>query len=156
MFFKKVKTKSFIVCAFTACVGVFGGVLKMRAARVVPEELIAHIKIGDIDYGVFTGISNLKDLTENKNSEGDPFTRIRLERHFVTDPSVYSWARKAFENRGLTDIRLILKTPSGEKKSQYTLQSCNPLSTTVEMDETSIGGFRETITLAARQVSVDF
>ena len=116
--------------------------------------MITHVEIDGVDYGTFGHINDLRDITSQGDSKKS-YTTVRLSRDFVTDKSLYLWARKASETRsGSTDIKLTLMTPEGEKVSRYVLKSGKPLSWTVEAAGPAIGGFYEKVDLAVQEIAI--
>ncbi|NRA44075.1 MAG: phage tail protein [Oligoflexales bacterium] len=125
------------------------------SAKFTPLQTKTHIEIDGLDYGTFDHINDLRDLTSQRQHTDESFTRVSLKRDFVTDPSLYLWAKKASETRAsLTDIRLIMKTEEGEEVSRYILKLCKPLSWTVEAAGPAIGGFYEKVDLAVQEIAI--
>lgn len=123
------------------------------SAKLSVPKLKTHIEINGIDYGTFDHISDIRDLTSVQVDE--PYTRVSLRRDFVTDPSLYLWAKKTSESgAGLTDIRLIMKTPEGKEISGYILKFCKPLSWTFESAGPAVGGFYENVDIAVQEIAI--
>jgi len=107
-----------------------------------------HVSVEGIDYGTFDHVSGL--------DEEQPGTRtISLRRDFVTDPSLYLWAKNTMRNRSnLKDVHVVLENTEGQQVAKYVLKLCQPLSWTVEADNPSVGGFHEKIDLAVQEISI--
>lgn len=109
------------------------------------------VVIGDKDYGYFDGLVGMEKFVEQP--EGT-HTTIVLQRDFVTDQSLYVWAKRNVHRRlNLRNIHLVLENADGEPISQFILEYCQPLSWSVEVANPSQGGFHEKIVLAVRKVS---
>src|SRR4051794_23543631 len=73
----------------------------ISTAGFSPQEVRAHVEIDGVDYGTFDNIDGLQDglaapdTTTAKLPEhgGQAFKKIVLNRDFVTDPSLYLWAK---------------------------------------------------------------
>ena len=122
------------------------------SAKLSPPKYKTNIQINGVDYGTFDDISDLRDLTSRKKDEA--YTRVSLKRDFVTDPSLYLWAKKTSETgAGLTDIR-IMRTINGKEVSRYVLKFCKPLSWTFEAAGPAIGGFYENVDVAVQEIAI--
>ena len=131
------------------------------AARNLPagyynETLKTRVQIDGVDYGVFERIAGLDSFDQ----EGHPlaqettYSRITLTRDFVTDPSLYLWAKNRMSRKfGPKDIQLVTEDGEGNIVETTTLKMCQPLSWTVEAANPSLGGFNETIDLAVQEIS---
>lgn len=111
-----------------------------------------HVEIEGVDYGSFDRVTGLQE-SELQDSTG-PFHTISLTRDFVTDPSVYLWAKNTMKNRSsLKDVHVVLENKEGQQIARYVLKYCQPLSWTVASDNPSVGGFHEKIDLAVQEIS---
>ena len=125
------------------------------SARFTPVQTVAHVEIGGVSYGAFKAIRDIGDFTGAHQPGDGSFTRVSLRRDFVTDPSLALWAKNTSASRsGLSDIRLIMRTPDGKEVSGYTLKLCKPLSWSIEAAGPSTGGFNEQVDLAVQEISV--
>ena len=116
------------------------------------EETQTVIEIDGTNFGSFDQINGLNSL--HKDASGDTFMRVTLRRDFVTDPSLYLWAKNNVgERQGLKDIHLVTVNESGEEVSRQVLKLCQPLNWTVEAANPALGGFHETVALAVQEIS---
>src|SRR5690606_13808733 len=123
---------------------------------VEPEH--TSVEIDGVNYGTFNEVTGL-ELGSSKSTATDKtaagFTRVSLRRDFVTDPSLYLWARNMSKQRqGLKDVHLVKRNDAGEVLSRYVLKLCQPLSWTVEAANPALGGFHETVDLAVQDVEI--
>lgn len=116
-----------------------------------------HVEIDGVDYGPFERIEGLTSF----NGEGKPsdkttsYAKITLSRDFVTDPSLYLWAKERMNRKyGQKDIHLVTADDRGNMISRKVLRFCQPLSWSVEATNPTLGGFNETIDLAVQEISV--
>jgi hypothetical protein len=124
------------------------------SARLGLIRLETHIEIDGVSYGEIRGINNLSDLTLESQKKGEAFTRVILNRDFVTELSMYQWANNITQDRTkLTRISVIIQTKEGVKIARYELKNSKPLSWTVETDPLQ-GGFHEKIILAVQEIAV--
>ena len=119
-------------------------------------HLQTFVEIDGVNYGSFDELKELEKVNiDNPVVQGTAFKAMRLKRDFVTEPSLYFWAKKTLQNRlGLKDLHLILKDANGDEISRYILHSCQPLSWTMEASNPALGGYYETIDLAVQEISV--
>ncbi len=110
-----------------------------------------QIEIEGVNYVTFDPIKIPRfDDNDANTVEG---ARVLLRRDFVTDPSLYLWAKKLMTRRSaLKDIHLVTINEDGEEVSRKILKLCQPLSWTVEAADPALGGFHETIELAIQDV----
>ena len=81
--------------------------------------------------------------------------RIRFIRDFVTDPSLYQWAKNITHHRSeLKDIRITVASKDGETFMTYILKQCQPLSWTVEAANPALGGFHEIVEVAVQEIEI--
>lgn len=140
----------------------FGAVLVV-AARTLPAAFtspVTHtrVEIDGVDYGPFDRIEGLDTFSEDGRpaESGTTYSRITLSRDFVTDPSLYLWAKERMSRKfGLKDIHLITADENGNMVSRKVLRLCQPLSWSVEATNPSLGGFNETIDLAVQEISAN-
>ena len=115
----------------------------------------AHVEIDGTDYGAFEGILGVDDESGTSSSSGQ-VRRVVLQRDFVTDPSLYLWAKNTMKERsGLKDVNVIMENRDGDEVARYVLKSCQPVSWSVEAAALSSGGFHERIELAVQGVEVE-
>lgn len=131
-------------------------ITKMSTAGYSEQDLRTYIEIDGVNYGSFDQIDDLKDQAKNnKFANNETFRRITLKRDFVTDPSLYLWAKNMMRSRAdLKDINVVVESRDGEELSRYVLKYCQPLSWTVEAANPALGGFHEKIDLAVQEISV--
>ncbi len=131
------------------------GARQIKAAFYNPV-LTTYVEINGTNYGPFDEIIGIEQFA----SDGYPlenntsYATIRLEREFVTSPSLYLWAKNRMQRKvGLQDIHLITEDESGVVVQHQVLQLCQPLSWSVEATNPTLGGFNETIDLAVQKVT---
>lgn len=118
----------------------------------------AHVEIDGIDYGGFDGVQGMQGVEDESGGPTNPghVRRVVLQRDFVTDPSLYLWAKNTMKERsGLKDINVVMENRDGDEIARYTLKSCQPVSWSVEAAALSSGGFHERIELAVQGVEVE-
>ncbi|MBI2603078.1 MAG: phage tail protein [Deltaproteobacteria bacterium] len=124
------------------------------SARLGIRETETSIHIDGVNYGRLSKVKTFADLQFTQNS-GEDFSRVSLGRDFVTEPSLYHWARKNAQARDqLNHISIVTQTTDGYEVSRYDLKNCKPLSWTVETADPSQGGFHETVVLAVQEFAV--
>lgn len=133
------------------------------AAKTLPASFstpptFTHVQIDGVDYGRFDKIDGLKGFspyTGKPMAANSTYSKVTLSREFITDPSLYLWAKdRANRKVALKDIHLVTLNESGKEIDRQTLELCQPLSWTVEITNSSLGGFNETIDLAVQKVSI--
>ncbi|SMF79241.1 hypothetical protein [Pseudobacteriovorax antillogorgiicola] len=128
---------------------------QIKAAFYNPV-LTTYVEIDGVNYGAFDQIDGLQLFAEDgyPDTDGDTYQTVRLSREFVTDPSLYLWAKNRMQRKmGLQDIHLITEDEDGNVVSQLVLQLCQPLSWSVESTNPSLGGFNETIDFAVQKIT---
>lgn len=139
-----------LLSAFTASV-----LSRRLSAGFSGPGLTTHVEIDGEYYGTFDQIKGLKDLSFAKSSENGEHSIVTLNRDFVTDPSLYIWARETNRNRGgLKDVNLVMKDSDGNEVSRYILKLCKPLSWTLEAADPTLGGFHEKVDLAVQEIAI--
>lgn len=84
--------------------------------------------------------------------QAGPFV-IVLERKFVTEPSLHQWAKTtSLQQRDHDNIVITITDADGETLQTIELNNCQPLSWTIEADDTQSGGFYEKISFAAQSI----
>lgn len=123
------------------------------------QDIRAHIEIDGVNFGTFDKIEGLTDFditgdAQDQDQQVGPLRRVSLKRDFVTDPSLYLWAKNIMHGRSdLKDVHVVMKNREGEELSRYVLRYCQPLSWTVEAANPALGGFHEKIDLAVQEIS---
>ena len=129
---------------------------KLPAGFTTPN-LETHIEINGIDYGPFDKIKGLEQFSLQgwPLEKNQSYAIIEVSREFVTDPSLYLWAKNRMSRKSSPqNIYLVKKDEDGKTTSQQVLELCQPLSWTVEATNPSIGGFNETINIAVQKISI--
>lgn len=139
-------------------------VTRISTAGFSRQDVKTHIEIDGINYGVFDKIEGLTEAdlnTKKQSSSRDKtrapmaYRRITFKRDFVTDPSLYLWAKNIMHGRSdLKDVHVVVENRDGEELSRYVLRFCQPLSWTVEAANPALGGFHEKIDLAVQEIAV--
>jgi hypothetical protein len=115
--------------------------------------------------GLENGASGIKDNTSAPSSidhlslesqatapQAGPLL-IVLERKFVTEPSLHQWAKTtSLQQRDHDNIVITVTDADGETLQTIELNNCQPLSWTIEADDTQSGGFYEKISFAAQSI----
>jgi hypothetical protein len=137
-------------------VGAVAVATKISTAGFTTEDVRTHVEIDGVNYGSFDRVEGLKAL--DGSGSGDQtatFHKITLKRDFVTDPSLYLWAKNIMHGRSdLKDVHIVMENRDGEEISRYVLRFCQPLSWSVEAANPALGGFHEKIDLAVQEISV--
>ncbi len=130
-------------------------VTKMSPAAFTTQELRSHVEIDGVNYGVFDKIEGLNDLPQAATGKTQSFRKVSFRRDFVTDPSLYLWAKNVMHGRSdLKDVHVVVENREGEELSRYVLKFCQPLSWTVESANPALGGFHEKIDIAVQEIAV--
>lgn len=125
------------------------------------QDARLHVEIDGVNYGVFDQVDGLggrrADGEGDDQSAGatDALHKITFRRDFVTDPSLYLWAKNMSHGRSeLKDVHVVVENADGETVSRYVLKMCQPLSWTVEAANPALGGFHEKIEMAVQDIAV--
>ena len=151
---KKGKKLKFLILAFTVLPLLAVAARTLPAAFTTPET-VTHIQIDGVNYGTFDSIRGLEQFS----SDGAPldyklgYAKVTLKRDFVTEPSLYLWAKKQRSRKfSLNNIHLVIEDEDGRVTSRKVLNLCQPLSWTVEAATPSLGGFNETVDFAVQSI----
>ena len=126
---------------------------KLSTAGYSSDDYRTHVLIDGRDYGYFDNINDLNEIV-SVSDRGD-FRKITLTRDFVTDPSLYLWAKNMMRDRSeLKDVHLVMENRDGEEMSRFVLKFVQPLTWTVEAANPALGGFHEKIDLAVQEIAV--
>lgn len=119
------------------------------------ETTTTSVEVDGVDYGSFSKISDIDAKSVMAELEKNGHVRVSLQRDFVTEPSLYLWARKmASQRQGQRDMHLVRRNDSGEVVSRYVLKLCQPVSWTVEAANPALGGFHETVDVAVQSIEI--
>lgn len=148
------KLRSVIIAICTVPI-LFVAVKKVPAAFTDPPTL-THIEIDGTDFGPFDSITGL-DLFDKDGkpvSSSKIYGKLSLRRNFVTDPSLYLWAknRRSKKNQ-LQNIHLVTRGTDGKVLTRQVLEYCQPLSWAVEAANPSLGGFNESVDIAVQRIT---
>ena len=128
-------------------------VTKMSPAGFSTQDLRTHVEIDGVNYGTFDKIDGL--TPESVHADGQTFRKVSFRRDFVTDPSLYLWAKNMMHGRtDLKDVQVVVSTRDGQEINRYVLKMCQPLSWTVEAANPALGGFHEKIDMAVQEIAV--
>ncbi|MGE0172927.1 MAG: hypothetical protein AB7T49_09085 [Oligoflexales bacterium] len=142
-----------IVAAYVGF-GLFS-VKNVKAGFWAPS-LKTTVEIDGINYGSFDEILGLEQFDDSGTplNKRVSFNKITLKRDFVTEPSLYLWAKNRMARKvDLNDIHLVTQDEQGNTVSRQVLKLCQPLSWSVEASTPAVGGFNETIDIAVQKVS---
>jgi len=127
---------------------------KMSPAGFSSQDLRTHVEIDGVNYGAFDHIDGLTP-DANRAADGASFHKVTFRRDFVTDPSLYLWAKNVMHGRtDLKDVQVVVSTRDGQELNRYVLKMCQPLSWTVEAANPALGGFHEKIDMAVQEIAV--
>lgn len=128
---------------------------KMSPAGFSAQDTQTHVEIDGVNYGAFDNIDGLSEFHESADQALPSFRKVTFKRDFVTDPSLYLWAKNVMHGRSdLKDVNVVVENREGEELTRYVLKFCQPLSWTVEAANPALGGFHETIDMAVQEISV--
>ena len=114
------------------------------------QRVTPHIVIDGIDFGAFD-----KTLGIPTDSY-DQVSNVTFERNFVTEPSLYMWARQAVTEHGkLRTISIIYKNSEGVEVNKLLLKGSHPISWTVESSDPSQGGYHEKVDVSVQSFLFD-
>lgn len=133
-----------------------GIIAKISTAGFQQDNLYTFVEIDGIQYGQFDHVDGLgyEDYQEISTNQGN-LRRVTLTRDFITDPSMYLWAKNIMKSRTeLKDIHVVVENSDGEELTRYVLKHCQPISWTVEAANPALGGFHEKIDLAVQEVDI--
>jgi hypothetical protein len=152
---KVIKAKRYIVRgAFLAALTFPFVATRMSPAGFSAQDARLNVEIDGVNYGAFDKIDGLQ-MTPTTDAAALNFRKITFKRDFVTDPSLYLWAKNVMHGRAeLKDVQVVLATKDGEELSRYVLKFCQPLSWSVEAANPALGGFHEKIEMAVQDVAV--
>ena len=129
---------------------------KNLPAGFVTEGVQLRVEIDGLDFGRFDQSGRLDILDSIIEYSNDSYFRVKLQRHFVTDPSIYLWAKNNIAyHYGLKNIHLIKQNSFGDEISRYVLKFCQPLSWSIETSNTTLGGFHESVELAVQEIEIN-
>jgi hypothetical protein len=114
------------------------------------QKITPHIIIDGVDFGAFD-----KTLGIPNESWGE-ISNVTFERNFVTEPSLYMWARQAVTEHGkLRDIAIVYKNSEGVEVDKLLLKGSHPISWTVESSDPSQGGYHEKVEVSVQGFTFD-
>ena len=131
-------------------------ITKISTAGFSSRDLKLHVEIDGVNFGSFDRVEGLTTNSPSGPRSGEPdgFRRVTFRRDFVTDPSLYLWAKNISRGRSdLKDVHVVVENPAGEAVSRYVLKMCQPLSWSVEAANPALGGFHETIDMAVQEIA---
>jgi hypothetical protein len=146
-----------LLCAALCLSLAFFSLRSLTAAFWVPASK-TYVEIDGVNYGAFDNIQGLEQFDETGRplDKSSSYTKITLNRDFVTEPSLYLWAKNRMSKKlALNDIYLVTEDDNGNEISRRVMQLCQPLSWTVEASNPAVGGFNETVDLAVQKISVE-
>jgi hypothetical protein len=153
------KSKPFSTALFVAAALVVLGLLtQISPAGLNSVETITRVEIDGVQYGVFDTIEGLPkpETINDAPRHVDGGLRIKFMRDFVTDPSLYLWAKNVTHSRSdQKDINVTIYNKDGDEVVRYSLRQCQPLSWTVEAANPALGGFHESIEIAVQDIEME-
>lgn len=125
-------------------------------AKLQPLQTTTYVRIDGKSYGTLSGIKEFKDLHVYRQYPNDSFSRVSIERGFVTEPSLYLWAKQSVADRhGLKNIEIaIVNSSNGLPISTFILRGSKPLHWTLEATEPTSGGFHEKLEFAVQEIAI--
>ena len=134
---------------------------KISPAGFTQDDVMAHVEIDGVNYGAFDHIDGLASehtyggALPGAATHPPQYRKVTLRRDFVTDPSLYIWAKNTMRARSeLKNVHVVIENSEGEELSRYILKYCQPLSWTVEAANPALGGFHEKIDLAVQEIDI--
>lgn len=128
------------------------------------EDAKILVEIDGLSYGAFDTVEELSEVFQVDSiaevagaEKGDQIFTVRLYRSFVTDPSLYLWAKNSTSlKEEPKDVTLIVKDESGHEITRYLLKGSQPISWSIESpDNGAVNGFTERVDLAVQEVHQD-
>ena len=145
-----------LVLALLAGVVLTMALKKQVQAALYTPVTVTKIEIDGTNFGSIDQISGIDNFSE----DGFPVNNMRshekisISREFVTEPSLYLWAKKRMKRKSdPKDIHLVVEDENGNVLKRQVLQLCQPLSWSMESTNSSLGGFNETIDIAVQKIS---
>lgn len=133
-------------------------ITKMSTAGFSKRDVKTRLEIDGVNYGTFDKIDGLSEVGQKASAttaNGASFHKVSFQRDFVTDPSLYLWAKNVMHGRTeLKDVHVVVASKDGEELSRYVLKLCKPLAWSVEAANPALGGFHETIDIAVQDIAV--
>lgn len=130
-------------------------VTKMSTAGFSARELRTHVEIDGVDYGSFDQIEGLTPTVAGPDGREGLTHKVSFHRDFVTDPSLYLWAKNEIHGRAdIKNVQVIVEDRDGSEVSRYVLKMCQPLSWTVEAANPALGGFHEKVDMAVQEIAI--
>lgn len=145
----RILTRNLIV--ITTVVALFIGFATTRLiAGLGDNRVTTNLEIDGVDFGAF-------DHSEGLPENDQPFSgHVVLDRNFVTEPSLYLWARQAVSEHGnLKDIVVVYRNSEGKEVDRLILKGSHPVSWTVEAADPSQGGYHEKVELSVQEIIVE-
>ena len=129
---------------------------KQVQAALYNPVTVTKIEIDGTNYGSIDNISGINNFSEDGFPVNNMHSheKISISREFVTEPSLYLWAKKRMKRKSdPKDIHLVVEDEDGNVIKRQVLQLCQPLSWSMESTNSSLGGFNETIDIAVQKIS---
>ncbi len=129
---------------------------KQVQAALYNPVTVTKIEIDGTNYGSIDNISGISNFSEDGFPVNNMHSheKISISREFVTEPSLYLWAKKRMKRKSdPKDIHLVVEDEDGNVIKRQVLQLCQPLSWSMESTNSSLGGFNETIDIAVQKIS---
>ncbi len=117
---------------------------KTSPAALTAQSDSYRVEIDGVDFGEFKHVSGLERSV------------VSFERSFITEPSLYEWAKSSTsEKTSLIDIKVTKVDGSGNMISSYTLDRAKPLSWAVQTRSQTRAGFHEKAHIATQGISAN-
>lgn len=129
---------------------------KQVQAALYNPVTVTKIEIDGTNYGSIDNISGINNFSDDGFPVNNMHSheKISISREFVTEPSLYLWAKKRMKRKSdPKDIHLVVEDEDGNVIKRQVLQLCQPLSWSMESTNSSLGGFNETIDIAVQKIS---
>lgn len=123
------------------------------AANSQERDLSAEIFIEGVSYGRLENFAKLKPLISPRESASG-ILDLPLDHTFIADKSLFDWARNYSLNPHTQprDIDLVLCNKFGEEVDRYTLVQTKPYLSSIEVAESSLGGYSESIQVFVQDI----
>lgn len=121
------------------------------AANNQEQELHAVVEIDGVDYG---RLGNFTEVSDSVKADTPKSLNLSLERTFVAQNSLFQWAQNSQSNpqEHPRDIIVIIRNRAGDEVDRYILEQTKPSSWSIEVVDSSLGGFRENVQVFVQNI----
>ncbi len=128
----------------------FGLVAIGLQASMQAAKTETFLEIDGLSFGRFDLAQLGESATKITGADGTVFTTLTFSREFVTDRSLYLWAKQSSEGKAKpVNMHLISFNEEGQEVGRQILPLCQPLSWSLASTVgDSQGGYRETVEIS--------